>query len=280
MPRQVSVRLWRIGKQHRNGATLRQALDAVWGLGQPGDRQRQMSPGVICRLERYQVDAGVLSGEMTRVRHEDYPAEIHPEGARALNVDVPIGDGVAFRYRERDHTLAFQYDDRVLAAGKFLDYLEALHQTALYTIDPIADEAELARFREQPLKKVTLRLASPVDVVAEEDSMQAAAVSFRRLGQDYGAPVVTLQLSVGQGGGFLNAAAKRMIEGFVRSAGAGDNDLRGARAVPGGGDGRAKEVNLLDALFSHKEEIESSRDLDKNYATRQRLLTRVLDGHR
>jgi hypothetical protein len=277
MPRQVSVRLWRVGKRHRQGATLRQALDQVWGIGPPGDRQRQMAPGVLCRLERYEPQAGVVGGEMTRVRHEDFPAEIHPHGAVALNVNVPIGDGVAFRFREADHTLAFQYDDRILAAGKFLDYLEALVPEALFNLDPIADERELARFHADPLKKVTIRLASPVDVVANEDNMQAAATAFRRLGADYGAPQVTLQLSVGNGGGFLNQAAKGMIEGFLRSVGA--NDVRSAKAVPGGA-GRTKEVNLLDALFSHKEEVESSRDLVENYAIRQRLLARVLDGQR
>ena len=279
MARLMSVRLWRVGKQHANGASLRQALEAVAAVPQPGDRQRQMGPGVVCRLERFQREVGVLSGEMTRVRHEDYPAEIHPEGARQLRVDVPIGDGVAFRYREADHTLAFQYDDRILAAGRFLDYLESLHQGALFTIAPIADERELARFRAEPLKKVTIRLASPTEVVAGEDSMQAAAASFRSLGQEYDAPTVTLQLSVGQGGGFLSVRAKQMVEGFLRST--DDNDVRAAKAVPGTeGGGRSKEVNLLDALFSHKEEIESPRNLDENYATRQRLLTRVLDANR
>jgi hypothetical protein len=216
---------------------------------------------------------------MTRVRHEDYPAELHPDGARQLNVDVPIGDGVAFRFRERDHTLAFQYDDRILSAGRFLDYLESFHRKALYHYSPIADEEELARFRDEPLKKISIKLARPADVVAEEDSMQAAATSFRRLGEAYSAPTVTLQMSVGTGGGFLNAAAKRMIEGFVRSV--GENDLRAAKAVPANrGGGRAKEVNLLDTLFSHKEEIDNPRDLIENYESRQRLLARVLDANR
>lgn len=278
MARMMSVRLWRVGKQHVNGATLRQALDGVWALGQAGDRQRQMSPGVVCRLERYHPERGIIAGEVTRVRHEDYPSEIHPDGARALTVQVPIGDGVAFRFREADHTLAFQYDDRILSAGKFLDYLEALHQAALFTLKPIIDEREMERFRAEPLKKVSIQVASPADVAADEDSMQAAAASFRRLGDAYDAPSVTLQLSVGRRGGFLNEAAKRMISGFLRTS--EENEVRTARAVPGNGQGgRGKEINLLDALFSHKEMIESPRDLNENYATRQRLLTRVLDAN-
>jgi hypothetical protein len=238
-----------------------------------------MAPGFTCRLERYEPEAGAVSGEMTRVRHEDYPAEIHPDGTRQLRVDVPIGDGVAFRFREADHTLAFQYDDRILAAGRFLDYLESLHREALFTLAPVLDERELERFRAEPLKKVSIKLASPVDVVAQEDSMQAAAVSFRRLGEAYDAPTVTLQLSVGQSRGFLNNAAKRMVEAFVRSA--EENDVRSAKVVPANArGGRSKEVNLLDALFSHKETIDNPRDLQENYAARQRLLRRVLDANR
>lgn len=277
MARQISIRLWRVGKRHAQGASLRQALEQVFALGEPGARQRQMAQGLTCRLEHYRREGGVLAGEMTRVRHEDYPAEIHPHGRQALNVNVPIGDGVAFRFREADHTLAFQYDDRILSAGKFLDYLESMHAGALFDAHPIPDRDEWARFQASPLKKVSIRLASPTDVVTDEDSMEAAASSFRRLGQEYGAPLVTLEMSVGTGGGFLTEAAKRMMMGFLRSEAV--NDVRSMKATPGGGEGRSKEINLLDTLFSHKEMIESSRDVEEDFAIRQRVLTRVLNAN-
>lgn len=278
MPRLMSVRLWQISKRHTNGPSLRAALEAVRDLGDPGVREAQLTTGIRCRLERLQLDGGTISGEMTRVRHEDYPAEIHPDGTRALNVAVPIGDGVAFRYRQRDHVLAFQYDDRILAAGRFLDYLERVRNGALFDLRPIIDPRKLQAFQDRPLKKVRLRIANPADVVVEEDSQQAAAQSFRRLGEAYNAPTVTIELSVGTGGGVLNAATKRMMQAFLRTT--DEDDLRQARAFAANEQGRAEEINLLDMLFSHKEEIESVRDLDDNYAPRQRLLTRVLNAHR
>lgn len=278
MPRMMSVRLWRISKRHPAGPSLRAALEAVVGMGVPGAREGQLAPGIRCRLERFEVDGTTLIGEMTRVRHDDYPAEIHPHGALELGVQVPIGDGVAFRYRPRDHTLAFQYDDRILAAGRFLDYLEMQHHGALFDLRPIADERKMQSFRDRPLKKVRLKIANPVDVVADEDSQQAAAQAFRRLGQAYDAPTVTIELSVGTGGGYLNRAAKSMMSAFLRTT--DEDDLRQARAYTANEAGRSEEVNLLDALFSHKEEFESVRNLEQNYRARQRVLTRVLDAHR
>ncbi|MCC2981264.1 hypothetical protein [Sphingomonas sp. IC4-52] len=276
MPRMMSVRLWQIGKRHERGVSLRAALEQIWALGDPDARERQLAPGVRCRLERLTVDGGTIIGEMTRVRHEDHPREVHPDGARPLNVQVPIGDGVAFRYRIRDHRLAFQYDDRILSAGRFLDYIEVLVDGALFDSHPVLDEEEMERFRSQPLKKVTIKVANPTEVASTEDSMRAAASSFRQLGEAYNAPTVTLEMSVGTSRSFLAESAKRMLLGIIRET--PEEDLRAARAVPGDArGGRAKEVNLLDSLFSHKELVDTPRDLDENFEARQRLLRRVLE---
>jgi hypothetical protein len=220
---------------------------------------------------------------MTRVRHDDFPSEVHPQGTRQLNVAVPIGEGIAFRFRERDHVLAIQYDNRIVSPGKFIDYVTQLVPAAQFTFDPKADANALAHFRAHPLKKVRIKLAQPQDLRAVEPAMQSAARSFRSLGRDYAAPVVTLEMSVGHEDGSLSQDAKRMVEGFVRRAGAaGDHGpVKSVRIKPDNGPGiENREVDLLDALLSVKDEIPTPNNPDASYDARRRLVERALNGHR
>ena len=281
MPKIVTVRFYQVGKVHPHGPSLRAALDQIAALGQPGARERQLAAGFRCRLERYVPTAGYLTGEITRVRNEDFPAEVHPHGTAQLSVTVPIGEGIAFRYRERDHVLAIQYDTRIVSPGRFIDYVSSLVPAAQFTADPKADANALAHFRARPLKKVRIKLAQPQDLRNVEPSMQSAARSFRSLGRDYAAPIVTLEMSVGHEDGSLSQDAKRMVEGFVRRAG-GNSDVRSVTIKPDNGPGQEnRELNLLDALLSVKTEIPNAHnDPQVSYNARLRVVERALNGHR
>jgi hypothetical protein len=221
-----------------------------------------------------------LTGELTRVRSDDFPSEVHPHGTAQLNVNVPIGEGVAFRYRERDHILAIQYDPRVVSPGRFIDYVMQLAPNAQFTIDPKVDANALRSFRARPLKKVRIKLAQPQDLRQVEAPMQSAARSFRSLGRDYAAPIVTLEMSVGHESGSLSAEAKRMVEGFVRRA-AHDGSVKKVQIKPDNGAGQEnREVNLLDALLSVKAEIPNPQnDPNASYDARRRVIERALNGH-
>lgn len=282
MPKIVTVRFYQIGKLHAHGLSLRSALDQIAALGQPGVRERQLTAGFRCRLERYVPTAGYLTGEITLVRNEDFPAEVHPHGTAELNVGVPIGEGVAFRFREQDHVLAMQYDPRVVSPGRFIDYLMQSVAAAQFTIEPKADVRALAHFRARPLKKVRIKLASPQDLRAVEAPMQSAARSFRSLGRDYAAPIVTLEMSVGHEDASLSQEAKRMVEGFVRRAVADDANVRSVRIKPDNGPGiENREVDLLDALLSVRDEIPNpSNDPQTSYDARRRVVERALNAHR
>jgi hypothetical protein len=281
LPKTVTVRFFQIGKLHPAGLNLRNALDQIAALGQPGARERQLAAGYRCRLERYVPTQGYLTGEMTRVRSEDFPSEVHPHGTAQLNVGVPIGEGVAFRFRERDHVLAIQYDNRVVSPGRFLDYVMQSVPVAQFTIEAKADADALRNFRAKPLKKVKIKLAQPQDLRAVEPSMQSAARSFRSLGRDYAAPIVTLEMSVGHEDGSLSQEAKRMVEGFVRRAAAPLSNVRSVRIKPDNGPGiENREVDLLDALLSVKDEVATPNDPDANYDARRRLIERALNEHR
>ena len=94
MAKAITVRFYTVGKVSPQGASLRTTLQTIFELGEPSVRERQLTGGFVCRLERLALAPGYLSGEMMRVRDTDLPCEVHPDGTRALGVDVPIGDGI------------------------------------------------------------------------------------------------------------------------------------------------------------------------------------------
>lgn len=215
-----------------------------------------------------------------RVRESELPCEVHPDGTRRLSVDVPIGDGIAFCFREADHTLAIYYDPRVLSPGRFFDYIAQMHHAGQYTYEPVLDAEALMRFRAQPLRKLRITLASPQNLNALDDEMAAASQAFRDLGDAYQAPVVTLEMSMGHNQGQLAEGAKTMVEGFLNMVGAGQ-DVRSIHVTPDAGEGEANEdINLIDSLLSEKGEIAPASEApDDVYAAASQFVRARLDGH-
>jgi hypothetical protein len=280
MPKSITVRFYEIGKLTQHGASLRQALQEIFGSGPPGDREVQLSEGFTCRLERLHTTAGFVSGEMLRVRTTDFPCEVLPQGTRRLGVDGPIGDGIAFRFRDADSRLAIQYDPRVVSPGRMFDYIAQWHGTPLFGFTPTMDDDAIARFRAQPLRKVKIKLATPRNLAAIEDAAAPAAIALRDLGEDYEAPIVTLELSMGHAKGHLAEGAKQMTEGFLRMLGEGA-DVRSIVVTPDAGEGVDNEdINLLDQLLSDKDEIASPpNDPDAIYDVCARHVECVLARH-
>lgn len=280
MPRAMSVRFYDVRKVHARGMSLRDALSQIAARGQPGTREMQLGPGVRVRLEEFTPTAGFLEGEITRVRADDHPSEVHPHGTVQLNVTGPIGEGVAFKFRERDHVLAIQYDNRIVAPSRFFEYVMQMAQPAQFEADAKADARALAHFRRHPMKKVKIRLAQPQDLAGVEAPMQSAARAFRGLARDYAAPMITLELGVGHEDGALGADAKRMVEGFVRRSGI-DPNVKSVKITPDNGAGiENAEINLLDALLSFRTTIPNlPNDPAANYAARQRVVSRALANH-
>ncbi len=280
MAKSISVRFYRVGKVAQHGPSLRTTLEAIFNSGPPANRERQLTGGFVCRLERLELAAGYVAGEMMRIRETDLPCEVHPDGTRVLGVNVPLGDGIAFCYREADHTLAIQYDNRVVSPGRFNDYIMQMHHAGQYILDPVMDANALVRFQAQPLRKLKVKLARPQNLAPLDDETAAAGAAFQALGAAYGAPVITLELSMGRNRGHLADGAKAMIEGFLQLAGR-DADVRAITVTPEAGEGvQNEDINLLDAILSDKGEIAPHSDApDDVYAATSAFVRARLDNH-
>lgn len=280
MAKAMTVRFYRVGKMAQNGPSLRTALQTIFELGEPSVRERQLSGGFVCRLERLVLTPGYLAGEMMRIRETDLPCEVHPGGTRILGVDVPIGDGIAFCYREADHTLAIHYDVRVVSPGRFNDYIIQMFNPGQFTVEPVLDAQALARFRAQPLRKLKVKLARPQNFAALEDEMAPAGEAFQTFGEAYEAPIITVELSMGTNKGGLGEAAKALAEALLARAD-NDPDVRGLSVTSDAGEGIENEdINLLDSLLSEKGEIApNSEDPNDVYAATSLFVRQKLDAH-
>lgn len=280
MTKPMTVRFYRVGKVAAQGPSLRAALQEIFDLGEPVARQRQLTGGFVCRLERLVLTPGFVSGEMMRIRDSNLPCEVHPDGTRILGVGVPIGDGIAFCFREQDHTLAIQYDPQTMSPGRFNDYIGQMHLPGQYVMEPVIDGEALARFRAQPLRKLRVKLARPQNLGALADDMAAAGQAFQELGDAYEAPMVTLEMGMGNNKGQLGDRAKGMIEGFLNRAGLND-DVRGIYVTPDAGEGvQNEDINLLDTLLSVKGEVVPiSEAPDHVYASTSEFVRQQLNAH-
>ena len=280
MARSITVRFYTVGKVSPQGSSLRTTLQTVFNLGEPSARERQLTGGFVCRLERLDLAPGYLSGEMMRVRDTDLPCEVHPDGTRALGLDVPIGDGIAFCFREADHTLAIHYDTGVVSPGRFNDYLMQMHHAGQFTMEPVLDAAAIARFQAQPLRKLRVKLARPQNLDALDDESAAAGAAMQSLGDAYEAPVVTIELSMGHNKGQLGAQAKAMVWSFLGMVGHGE-DVRAISVTPDAGEGlKNEDINLLDSLLSEKGEINPASDApDDVYTATSTFVRQRLDSH-
>ncbi len=256
MSKSFTTRFYLIGKKDKNGVAFKGALTSIFQKGNPGARHYQLAQGYICRLERLDLsEVGYISGSMTRLRHTDFPSEITDAGSVELNVSGPIGNSIVFRFREKDHTLAIQYDPRIISPGRFISYIEGFLSKEMFSMTPKLDAGALQRFRDSPLKKLQIKVASPTKLGNVDAPMQAVATSFSRLGQAYEAPIITLEMSMGHNKGALGQATKLMAEGFLTLIGMNDDvDVRTIKAMSEDIDGN-EPINLIDQVLSVKDDI-------------------------
>lgn len=278
----LTIRFYLVEKLQPQGLSLKQALKAIADLDFP-DREQDLAAGLRVRLERFSEDSGELRGEVTRVRDVNYPFEVRTDGVSPLPTDGPIGDGVAFRFRQSDHTLAIQYDPRIVSPGRIMDYLMQCDGRGAFKITPKVDAENWKRFKKFPLKKLQVRIASPDHLDEVEDASEAVVSSLRSLGEAYSAPVITIEMGMGGRKGALGPAAKQFAASIYDRLGGGGtgSDLRALKGwSKTAEDEPVEEINLIDEILSDKNEIELPRnDPEKSYKTRDGFLKTGLARH-
>lgn len=276
----ISIRFYSVEKLQSSGPTLKQALDSI-SERDHNNRQVQLTSGLVVRLERYETDAGELVGEFTRVSETNFPFEVQADGVKALQTDGPLGTGVAFRFRPSDHTLAIQYDTRIVPPGRAIEYLMQFDRRFAYLITPKLDTLNWRKFNNHPVRKLRIGIASPQNLGEIENTGAMVKSSLQRLGEAYSAPVITIEIGMGQRKGSLNEAAKELARSFSSLFVRGEADIRSLRGtIKMADDLPSEEINLIDEILSERLEFPSPRnDPERNYELRRSIVKQALLAH-
>lgn len=280
MANKITVRFYEVQKLQPQGPSLKTALETI-AAKEHGKRQVQLGEGVVVRLERYSEDAGELEGEFTRVRREDFPYRVMSDGAKALDVEDPLGNGVAFRFRPHDHVLAIQYNALRVSPGRVADYLLQFDSRFAFDLTPKMNTMNWQKFNQFPVRKLKIAIASPQDLAAIENQAAAVRSAASDLGEAYGAPIVTIEMSMGHRKGALSTAVRTVANTFSGLFQGGEADVRTLKASVTSEEGEpAEEINLIDEVLSEKIEFPNpANDPDANYKVRREILKNALNSH-
>ena len=281
MDKTVSVRFFDVYKTDENGPAFEVTLQKIIKRGQPNKREARLGENLTVRLERFERDADGAAGEFTRVQTTNYPSEVRDYGLEALNPRYPLGHGIAFRFRRADSVLAVQYEPRVLAPSRINSYLQAKQKDACFRLMPRMRLDVWNRLEQNPLRKLTIGIASPSRLADIEDDEASVAASLRRMGDAYDAPNITVELSMGSRAGSLGESAKEMAKQFFTLFQGNQVDLRKLRGVIETEQGNPNdEINLIDEVLSTKETLPlPDNDPEQSFRLRRDWLIRQMQDH-
>lgn len=276
-----SVRYYRVEKEHVAGPSLLEAFVNLAQVEPIENREVNIAGGMRVRLERFEDENGEFSGEFTRVQMTDFPFEIGPDGVSPLTTEGYIGDGVAFRFRQIDHTLVMQYDARICSPGRAIGYLKQQNPRCCFLIQTKFDQDNWTKFEDGNIRDFTLKIASPDHLPNIENEALAAGQAFDELGAAYGAPFITIKFGMGQKRGYLSNAIKSIASQFRSAEERGDLDIKTLRAKVAEDEGIPPEdINLIDQIFSNSCDIDyPQNDPERNYNLRKAELQRFLNDH-
>jgi len=247
-----------------------EALKGAFEAGkQPKEREKTISlsdgRSAIVRIENWAPDNTFVDVEVVRRQQDNLPPEVNDDGLDPL--PLPDGSGlghsIALRYHEALSILCIQLDTRKVSVGLLLAYLRDIDPTWEYRAEPLVNENSWERYDRGSPRKVALKIASPTSLPHVEGDVGAVSSSAKRLGNLYGAPIISVEISMGQKSGSL---IKDKVDSLLRyfTNGDGSNEDIRKLSVSAALDDGAEEINFLNDLISVKAVLDLPRNEPKN----------------
>jgi hypothetical protein len=275
MEKTVTLRFYEITRTFANKPSIEDVLRLIANKPIAEREARVGLEDVLVRLEDFNSRDGELFGQFVRGQSGNRPGRMLPEGTDNLPFGEPLGHGIAFRYRVEDGLLAIQFDSKILAPGRILEYLYAHEPRAEYKITPRLRPDAWQRFNELPIRKVEVSVAGHAnanDLDNEDDPVWRNVAAIK---DAYGADTVKFQISMGHRRGTLLDGAKSILREALRRFENGE-DIRAMRGVLDPGEGIPnEEIDLMGTLFDVKEELSFDGDNFQRFYELRRDLLRV-----
>ena len=280
MDKSITLRFYNLTRTDTAKPTFESLLDQI-SKKSLKDRERTVGlQSIMVRLEDYDGTGGELSGQLMRAQSGNRPGRMLDTETAALPFDEPLGHGVAFRYRKADGLLGLQFDPKVLAPPRFIEYIYAFDAAAEFQMKPRLRDDAWERFDALPLRKLTLAIAGHPSVGAQTTpDSQAAWAALADLGDKYQAHTVRIEMSMGHREGSLAASAKTLAKEIYARFMAGEEDVRSLKGTLDTGDGTPNDdIDLLGTLFDVQVDLSlPGNDPKKFYELRHNLIKNTLN---
>jgi hypothetical protein len=188
------------------------------------DREREISRGVIARLESLTREDDFLVGEFCRKQTDDIPPAAGPSGLDQIRLSNGGGLGylAAFRYHLPTRVLLLEKNKMSVSHVRFVLYLKRLEPSCTYTSSEVPSEDVWGRFERGEVRRLSVKIADPENLEAVEPE-GAVFRSAAALGDAYSGLTVNIDVGVG------HSRDKNLDKGAVRRF--VDQVTKGSRAA-------------------------------------------------
>lgn len=277
MERSLTFRFYTI--KRKNGVpALIPTLQEISKIKKKGDREKELRPDHVIRLEEFETDGpNCVVGEVVRVQSTNMPSEVDANGRKPLSTKNPLGHGVIFRFNESKSVLCVQHEPRIASAGRILDYITECWPAAIYEIAPMLKKKAWERFDSGDVRKLSIRVANPEQLELAAKAHQAAADSFRAMGEAYSAPSIKIELSMGgRRAGKLKQSVKGLAKALIDKVNGDGASVESMSAVAYVDDSR-EEIDLIEERLKVKDTLPlDDRDPVANYKIKKQFIRKIM----
>lgn len=272
MEKSFTFRFYDISREKKGIPSLLSMLRDVAAKPNREACQVQLAQDFVVRLEQLEDDGSdAVVGEFTRCQSTNLPAELDGSNRKALAAKK-LGHSIVFRFNHKIGALGIQYDPRVMSPGRVLDYISSFNPKAIYSMLPRIDNTAWQKFNGGQTRKLQIRISNPADLSLLEGPAKAAAESFKSMAEAYGAPSVTIEISMGHKTGFLSSAVTGLAKKFASLGSSGAYvDKMTAKTIV---NDISEDIDLIEDRVVLKDTLSiDDRDPVKNYIVKKNYLS-------
>ncbi|HLO75350.1 MAG TPA: hypothetical protein VK196_02700 [Magnetospirillum sp.] len=282
MDRNVRVRFFTVHQVRDNGVNFSDALRRIDAIPELADRELEVEPEVILRMERMEERRGLISGEFVRRQTENLPPRASEgEPLAQLGVDS-IGHCTAFAYDPALSVIALQMARNGVTPIRVMVYVAQLLHIGGYQSQPIPTAEGWDKLQRGSLRALVVRVANPANLHAVNQRQRSVKEGLAAMKTAAGTTYVEAAFSMGRGQPDITERGHGLLRWFFGEQGRGRGDISKLKAHVAPDDGGSAEwLNLLDYHMGGNAVLDLPQDdPNANYRERVRYVRRVFADHR
>ncbi|WP_146747636.1 hypothetical protein [Paramagnetospirillum kuznetsovii] len=281
MDRNICVRFFTVERSGNNAIRFGDALRQIAGIMDLANRELEVEPEVILRLEKLRDERGMISGEFVRRQTQNLPSRApHGEPISRLGVDS-IGHSTAFAYNPDLSIIALQLARNGVTPMRVMLYVSNILNLSGYQSYPIPTEEGWAALQRGNVRAVLLRVASPANLVAVEPRHTTIKDGLQAMKAAVDTTYVEATFGMGRGDHDMDNRSALNIMRWLwreRSEDRGGISKLGAKVIEDGSS--ARWLNLLSYHLGGNQTLDlPPDDPDRNFAIREAFVRQVYRDH-